>query len=280
MYPNIRSFTDGQIPRFIEWVKDGGIFDIYVDAKIYEEVKPLSCAMLIEPRSIQPDVYKYIEQNHNKFRVIFTHDSKTIQLPNARQIYFGGVYPSRSETAKTKNISMCSSNKTMCDLHKQRLEVIKELEKYEGVDTFGTYNGGKFATVDEYLGPYRYSVIMENYIDDLWFTEKICNCFANRTIPIYYGARDITRFFMDKGIFRVDYIEDIYKTVKYLIEFGEYEYETRRKYVEGNRRLVMKYYQCFEDTFYIKHKILLETLDINYTAQRLSRQAEKWTKKG
>jgi hypothetical protein len=47
---------------------------------------------------------------------------------------------------------------------------------------------------------YRYSIAVENYIDDLYFTEKLLNCFATGTIPIYIGAKNIGSKFNLDGI--------------------------------------------------------------------------------
>lgn len=256
-YSDLKSFTFGRTPKYIEWVKEGGALDIYVDDKVRtEKIEPLSCALLIEPRSIQESVYDYIYENSDKFTMIFTHDSELMRLPNANLINFGGVYD-YNNIRKDKNVSMVSSKKNMCGLHADRLEVIAELDKWDGVDTFGTWNGGDFVDVYQYLAPYRFSVIMENHIDDYWFTEKICNCFANMTIPIYYGARRITEIFHPLGIYQVSSISDIYCVVNYLLEHGEAEYNWRRPFVKINRDRVTQY-ECFEDTLFKRHKELLE----------------------
>jgi hypothetical protein len=45
-----------------------------------------------------------------------------------------------------------------------------------------------------------FSVAIENASYETYFTEKIQDCFATGTIPIYYGAPDIGKFFNPKGI--------------------------------------------------------------------------------
>jgi hypothetical protein len=45
-----------------------------------------------------------------------------------------------------------------------------------------------------------FSVAIENASYETYFTEKIQDCFATGTIPIYYGSPDIGKFFNTDGI--------------------------------------------------------------------------------
>ena len=255
---NDPSFTSGRKPEYLQWVQEGGELDCYVDSLVTTVGVPKkSIALLIEPRSIQPDVYKYIEQNHDKFRYIFTHDSILLNnFDNARLILFGGVYAEYNES-KTKDISMVSSNKEMCQLHIDRKIICKKLSKNPKVDCYGTFDGGKWGTTKDIYASYKYSIVIENYIDDYWFTEKICNCFANRTIPIYYGARKITEFFNSLGIIQLD---DPYEAIDIVNELDvNKDYLRRLSGVIYNHELVKRFY-CFEDWFHTEYKELLEGL--------------------
>ena len=49
-----------------------------------------------------------------------------------------------------------------------------------------------------------FSVAIENASYETYFTEKVQDCFATGTIPIYYGAPDIGKFFNPKGIITLD----------------------------------------------------------------------------
>ena len=248
-------FTLTQQPKYIKWVEYKRPIEFYSDTFVYQNNNPNASALLIEPRSIQPDVYQYMEKNWQKFRYIFTHDSELLKLPNAKRILFGGVYEF-NDVPKTKGISFCSSNKAMCELHRKRMRLARELEGV--VDCMGTYNGGKKVSTYDIHAPYRFSVIIENYIDDYWFTEKICNCFANKCVPIYYGARKIDEFFNASGIIRAKSIEDmrswIHK-IQYWINL-EVWYNNMMPVINENYELV-KQYTCFEDWFYNEYKELL-----------------------
>ena len=74
------------------WWGEGGI-PFYNDKRVFEKTPPGAMALLIEPRSLLPEVYEYIEENYNRFIYVFTHDSKLLStIPNAKLIIWGGVY--------------------------------------------------------------------------------------------------------------------------------------------------------------------------------------------
>ena len=258
---NDPSFTSGRMPEYLEWVSDGGDLDCYVDYHVMDDIfrreRKKSIALLIEPRSIQPNVYKYIETNYKKFRYIFTHDSILLNnLDNAKLILFGGVYDEYIEP-KIKSCSIVSSDKELCPLHIIRKELCRALLDNPKVDCYGTFDGGKWGTTKEIYAPYKYSIVIENYRDDYWFTEKICNCFANRTIPIYYGARKITDFFNSSGIIQID---DPFESIDIINTLDvDKDYLKRLSGTIYNHELVKRFY-CFEDWFHTEYKELLEEL--------------------
>lgn len=218
-------------------------------------------ALLIEPRSIIPGVYEYMDQHYGDFDFVFTHDDELLKKPNARRILWGNVasYGPQGEAygdmPKTKNISFVSSGKEMCALHVARKNLAKELSPV--IDCMGTYNGGQMVNSEQIYGPYRFSIAFENWISDYWFTEKICNCFAFNTVPIYFGARKIGEFFDERGIIRAESVDDIRRIVDHLQENGEKEYEARLPFIEENRKRVAEY-ENFERWFFKTYEKELE----------------------
>ena len=45
-----------------------------------------------------------------------------------------------------------------------------------------------------------FSIAIENASYETYFTEKLLDCFATGTIPVYYGAPDIGDYFNKDGI--------------------------------------------------------------------------------
>lgn len=162
--------------------------------------------LLIEPRPIQPNVYEYALQVASEYEYVFTHDSQLLAvLDNARPILWGGVWCRCENPKKTKLISMTSSDKELCELHKERKRIARKYK--DKIDVYGTIDGGEYVDALDTLENYMYSVVIENHIDDTWFTEKLLNCFATKTVPIYYGARNIGDYFDPRGIIQCESID-------------------------------------------------------------------------
>ena len=188
-----------------------------VDEQIFANKRENKQVMLlIEPRTIQPNVYEHALKVANEYEYVFTHDSQLLAaLPNAKPILWGGVWCRCENPNKTKFMSMTSSDKEMCELHKERKRIARKYK--DRIAVFGTIDGGEFADPIDTLEPYMYSIIIENHIDNIWFTEKLCNCFATKTVPIYYGARDIDKFFNTDGIIVCKTLEELEKRVDLML---------------------------------------------------------------
>jgi len=230
----------------------------YNDTYVKGEVEPGSIALLIEPRSLQADTYNYMEQNYQKFKYVYTHDSKLLKIcDNARLIIWGfgnANYMYFSDGEKAKNVSIVSSDKEYCELHKIRKQMAKDLKEFGFVHTLGTFDGGEFVSTKEIYAPYRFSIAIENYIDDYWMTEKIFNCFANMTIPIYLGAGRIDEYFNKHGILQFQTPEQLVTFVKNHCRWNDWEliYQNMLPFVKKNHEII-KQYGPFEDWFYKKY---------------------------
>ena len=219
--------------------------------------------LLIEPRSIQPNVYDHALKHYNEYEYVFTHDSKLLDiLPNAKPILWGNVWCRVENPKKAKLISMVSSDKEICELHKERKRIARKYK--DKIDVFGTIDGGNWADPIDTLEPYMYSVIIENYIDDIWFSEKICNCFATKTIPIYYGARDISKYFNDSGIIICDSLEEIEYWIRRITKYYKpskvrYNLFNASGVLDENYEL-SKQYEKFDDWLYTTYEKEIESL--------------------
>lgn len=173
-------------------------------------------AMLIESRAVSQKSYrKFIREKsyiENEFEMLFTYDAEILDtFSNAKFVpfcaeYWYGKYD-RSVTLdcenylrKSKNISILASDKNSCFLHKVRKKIARTCKRDNLADTFGTFDGGNWVVPEFTLKDYRFSIIVENDQTPYFFTEKITNCFASQTIPVYLGATKIHEFFNPDGI--------------------------------------------------------------------------------
>ena len=108
-------------------------------------------------------------------------------------------------------ISMIASNKNMCEGHRLRLEWVDRIG-----DQLDLYGRGfkEIADKEEGLCDYMFSIAIENASYETYFTEKLLDCFATGTIPVYYGAPNIGDYFNKDGIIDLteefDVSEDLY----------------------------------------------------------------------
>ena len=216
-------------------------------------------AFLFEPKSMIGPAYDYVEQYSDNFTLIFTHDSEILKKNNAYYFNWGDVWLT-TDSPKTKGISIVSSWKDWCPLHKARISLAKLFEMSDKVDVYGTYNDPsnkemRAVPPETYLENYKFSIILENDIDDLWFTEKILNCFSTKTVPIYLGARKIGDIFNDKGIIQVNEWMEIPSIVN---ELDIDSYESYLPYINDNFERVKEYTTPWDKRFFKAYTDVIE----------------------
>lgn len=210
--------------------------------------------MLVESRSIVPrdyNIFKKHKKLNKEFEYIFTFDDEILNdVPNAKfypasaEVWYGrnnvNVIDAKQYEKKFKNISFLSSDKIMCDMHAKRVAAAKYCYSNNLADVYGKVIGGEYVEIEKPLTDYRFSFAIENNLSDYYFTEKITNCFAAQTIPIYFGARKINEFFNEDGIIRIT--EKDFENIEHIIrQCTKEEYERRLPAVLDNYQRVQKY---------------------------------------
>ena len=216
---------------------------------------------LIESQTIVPEDYAWALQHRSRlqeFDAVFTfNDALLDRLPNALFAPGGSTwYQSLQDDAylrKTKNISMVSTAKASTPLQLWRVALAKELKLRGLADTFGTFDGGeRIPNKEVSLTDYRYAVAVENSVEPYYFTEKVLDCFASMTVPIYLGATEIGRFFNPDGIICLK-PDDLGHMDKVLAQCSEKDYEQRLDAVRDNYRRLVKSYLSVENFLYDKY---------------------------
>lgn len=263
------SYRDTQSKYFI-WDKYNYTLDVHFylhDCVIEQTGNPKKrYAMFHEPYSCVPEGYEVFEKNkgiEKDFDLIFTHYGKFLEkYDNARffnpfaRIWFAlkdenGNLPENWQEYKTKNVSLVSSPANFSELHRLRKALAFECKEKHLLDTFGTFDGGPYIQAHEALTNYKYSIAIENEIDDYWFTEKILNCFSHMVIPIYVGARKINTLFNPDGIIQVtpEELKDIEKVLK---QCTTENWLSRAEAMKENYYKSLKYQHTL-DTLYEKY---------------------------
>ncbi len=241
--------TQNKLPKYIEYVEDSsGSINLFVDRAIYD-VENIGNGLknygwLLESHSITKDLLDYFRDNTEEkiknFKFIFTHNKELIDLNKKFKFLhpIGYWVDDINNIKKTKLISMVTSNKRHTLMAAKRYEFAKK--NFNKIDIFG--NG--FHTIfnkEVGLNPYYFSVVFENDTTPDYFSEKLLDCFATKTIPIYFGSKNIAEYFDVKGI--VDF--DDFK----LNELTPAIYKDLEKHVDNNFKIVQNY-RSPEDVMY------------------------------
>ncbi len=205
-------------------------------------------ALLMESEAIARSAHKlfFKHKGLNKdFDLIFTHSARILdEFDNARFVPFCSSIWQRDEVKedtymhKTKNVSILSSDKLMCPLHKFRYDLAYKCKNEHLADTFGTFDRGPLVNLSDTLKDYRYSICIENEIQPYFFTERLLTALAFHTVPIYLGATEIDKFFNPDGIIKISTKDDIKEVLK---QCSKEDYENRLPAIKDNFNRVLAY---------------------------------------
>lgn len=213
----------GKEAKNLEWTNDNPFAEgtFYIDNTINDGIndgrKGPKYLWLLESKYIKQGLVESIIANRqlveDTYETIFTHDQRLLSLSDKyKWVPAQGFWIKEPKVyEKSKMISMIASNKNMCEGHRLRLEWVDRIG--DQVDLYGR-GFNEIADKEEGLCDYMFSVAIENGQYETYFTEKILDCFATGTIPVYLGAPDIGEHFNMDGIIQLsdefDISDDIY----------------------------------------------------------------------
>jgi len=235
-------YNDIYIP--FDWKRTELIIDdrlIFFTESCYDMTKKITAPnkilwILESPFMISDALVADINQNYANFKNILTHDDRLLHLPNAINFPVGGCWIKEADLKvypKIKNtISMITSNKAYTEGQALR----HKISSHRAITNFGP----QFKPLDykfDAMKDYQFHVCIENVKNNSYFTEKIIDCFATGTIPIYWGCNNISNFFNTKGIIEVD----DYDELVYVLDNFE-KFEIDQKAIEENFELSRKFW--------------------------------------
>lgn len=222
-------------------------------AQLKTDQKPV--AWLLEPKAISPNIYKYIETNYKKFYKVLTFDKDLIdEIDNGVFCPYGTYWVTDKESYKKKDlVSLIMSFKNFTEGQNLRHQILNA--NVASIDFFGKFDNSKqIASKNEALDSYYFSIAVENSIQNSYWTEKLLDCFMTKTIPIYYGTRDVESFFNKRGIIFFNSLEHLKQI---LPKLTPEIYNERLDVIEENYNLAKKYKDP-EDYIFFNHPNLLK----------------------
>jgi len=238
-----QSSCSNRTPKNFEWTKDDAEIEVWMDMQILTGVmKPRShkgvkkYAWICESRAIIPGLYQpflfpeLLDEIVNAYDGIFTCDRELVDKHEKIHFcYAGSNLPWISEKEykiheKSKGCSFLASSKKMTEAHDFRHSLYDNfkvrIKGSEIVWLFGSITGKSIGyqknchiknsegvapwhDKTDALKDFRFSIVAENDQYDDYFTEKLTDCFATGTVPLYYGTKNIGKYFNMEGIIEI-----------------------------------------------------------------------------
>lgn len=207
-------------PKYFDWTIEDYPVKVFIDAAIatgmsyQKRAGEKKIAWVCESRAIfhsmsfPRDVWeKELEKISNSYDLLFVSEKDLVgKYPNIRYCPSGSNLPwvkDQQMFEKTKLVSMVASPKRFVFGHAIRHSVAEQLK--DKIDLYGGALGSSRIGKDtwdksEALNDYMFSIVVENDKYETYYTEKLTDCFATGTIPVYWGSPDIGNMFNKEGI--------------------------------------------------------------------------------
>jgi hypothetical protein len=198
----IRGFRDNVPVRFFTDRQINSVELHPADAKV---------ALLLEPFPFEPGGYTVCLKKLQQFKYCLSYDTDYLKKMGERGLFFphGGCWLRNEDIgihAKSKSISIIASAKTEMPGHKLRHRIVTEFPGQ--ISLFGSGYAPVTNKIDG-LKNYMFSFAIENSQIPGYFTEKLIDCFLSGTVPIYWGAPDIGKFFVQEGMLVFQTVDEL-----------------------------------------------------------------------
>ena len=178
--------------------------------------------IIVEPRSIQARYYNVIPILRYLYHNILIRDPNlAAKYNNVHSFSFAELWIETDnlklpDFSEKHGISLIASLKNDLEGHKLRHKLISfDISHNNQLLTPLGRAYEKFNDMVTALAPFKYSVVVENSIEPHYFSEKILNCLACKTIPIYWGHESIRQYFDTSNWLFFNDVEDGYEKIKF-----------------------------------------------------------------
>jgi hypothetical protein len=229
-----------------QYEKDIEVYVDYMPTTIIPQ-NTIRIIVIQEPNNDLKQRYiKYFNENKNSYNYIFTYHQDILEEFSNSKLFIGSCTRIHYYKFPIKNFSVSTlvGGKTSNEyegyvlrhglwFNQNRIKIPKNFYlssqcKLNGVD----YN--KNYVIYEEKDPLfnsQFSITIENTSIRNMFSEKLIDCFQTKTIPIYYGCKNVGDFFNVDGMFIVNSLDDIINVCNSLTPEI---YETKLSSIEDN----------------------------------------------
>jgi hypothetical protein len=219
----IEKYVNLGIPIYLWMIEPPDYLKLYIqDEKLHFYDKIFTCSQLenipLEKQIITPPFVHWHHAYNSKSRFI-----KNGYLP------FYNVFDFNFSNEKVEKIFLLDSHINNIPGHQERIDFIDSLSDFNLINLYGSTKWSHHHRYKSELPSfkfniqkkYKYSLIIENQKDKIYWSEKITDTFLALSFPIYYGSSSISEYFPNNS-----YIE-LPKLYKNYLHFEQYFLEMK-----------------------------------------------------
>ena len=199
-------------------------------------IKAKISVMIVEPdviHNLYINISKYL---HRRFYKILTKNKYLLEeIHNTSFFYFGSTFIQnldKIDLQKKNMASLIASNQNKLTGHKLRHKIVQHI-KSKNLDISVIGRGYKpFKNKEDGLKSFRYSIVIENSSELDYFTEKVIDACLLETIPIYWGAPNISKYFDTRGFILCESIDQILLAIQTM---SIDDYNSKKEWIKKNK---------------------------------------------
>ena len=232
------------------WQEKGLDFDckvsISVDNLSFDPKADYKILFLAEPFAVAPTVNEGALKNSYEFDRIFTFTESIIKkYPQAELFEWGSSWLDfkNLKLNKKPNLTFVTSSKNHTKGHRLRLSIYEYLKNIDttvnDIEIYQHLSPPFYPERNDFFENAMFHVAVENSKQDNYFTEKIIDCFASKTIPIYYGCPNLSKWFDMNGVITFYNVSELVDIMDFISE--DY-YNSKQDVIEKNYEIAKQFH--------------------------------------
>ena len=205
------------------------------DNVLVDHTADINILVQCEPPVLYRDFWGIVQENQSKFDAIFAYDPRILELQNSYEFCPVGTWVDNNLLLEKRNqITYLMSSKIWTKEHRMRFMIMDRWGKKKSIRDFEWYwhrSPPRVENKNSFFTNAKFHIVTENQVMPNMYSEKILDCFATKTIPIYYGCTNIDKYFNPKGIIQFNTIDELDNILNTLTPD---QYDQMLPYVEEN----------------------------------------------
>jgi|TARA_B100000035_G_scaffold53329_1_gene41807 hypothetical protein len=218
---------------------------ISIDNLDYDVRADYKILFLAEPYSILPTVTEGALRSAYQFDKIYTFTEKILEkYPQAELFEWGSSWLDFKDLIldKGNNVTFVTSEKNQTVGHRMRLEIfemLKNVDVSNGLQYYAHKSPPFHERRNDFFENAKFHIAVENSRQRNYFTEKVIDCFASKTVPIYYGCPNLGDWFNMDGVIVFHDMEELELILKHL---DADKYDWRKDAIEENYEIAKQFH--------------------------------------